>query len=61
MIRSQEDIPYFQSVAKRESSYAVLGIGGELKNAFLPEGLRGFFYPSPYIGDMVISEKCEST
>lgn len=38
-------------VAKRESSYAALGIGGELKNAFCL-GDKGLFYPSPYIGDM---------
>ena len=38
-------------VAKRESSYAALGIGGELKNAFCL-GDKGLFYQSPYIGDM---------
>ena len=38
-------------VAKSESPHAVLGIGGELKNAFCL-GNKGLFYPSPYIGDM---------
>ena len=29
----------------------VLGVGGELKNTFCP-GKDGWFYPSPYVGDM---------
>lgn len=51
MIRRSRGYSPLPIVAKRESSYAVLGIGGELKNAFCL-GDKGLFYPSPYIGDM---------
>ncbi len=51
MIRRSRGYSPLTIVAKRESSYAVLGIGGELKNAFCL-GDKGLFYPSPYIGDM---------
>lgn len=51
MIRRSRGYSPLPIVAKRESSYAALGIGGELKNAFCL-GDKGLFYPSPYIGDM---------
>lgn len=51
MIRRSRGYSPLPIVAKSESSYAVLGIGGELKNAFCL-GDKGLFYPSPYIGDM---------
>lgn len=51
MIRRSRGYSPLPIVAKRESSHAVLGIGGELKNAFCL-GDRGLYYPSPYIGDM---------
>lgn len=51
MIRRSRGYSPLPIVAKRESSHAVLGIGGELKNAFCL-GDKGLFYPSPYIGDM---------
>lgn len=51
MIRRSRGYSPFPIVAKSESSHAVLGIGGELKNAFCL-GDKGLFYPSPYIGDM---------
>ena len=51
MIRRSRGYSPLPIVAKSESSHAVLGIGGELKNAFCL-GDKGLFYPSPYIGDM---------
>ena len=51
MIRKSRGYSPLPIVAKSESSHAVLGIGGELKNAFCL-GDKGLFYPSPYIGDM---------
>lgn len=51
MIRRSRGYSPLPIVAKSESFYAVLGIGGELKNAFCL-GDKGLFYPSPYIGDM---------
>lgn len=51
MIRRSRGYSPLPIVAHRESSYAVLGIGGELKNAFCL-GDNGLYYPSPYIGDM---------
>ena len=51
MIRRSRGYSPLPIVANRESSYAVLGIGGELKNAFCL-GDKGLYYPSPYIGDM---------
>ena len=51
MIRRSRGYSPLPIVAKRESPHAVLGIGGELKNAFCL-GDKGLFYPSPYIGDM---------
>lgn len=51
MIRRSRGYSPLPIVARRESSHAVLGIGGELKNAFCL-GDKGLFYPSPYIGDM---------
>ena len=51
MIRRSRRYSPLPIVAKSESSHAVLGIGGELKNAFCL-GDKGLFYPSPYIGDM---------
>lgn len=51
MIRRSRGYSPLPIVAKSESSYAVLGIGGELKNAFCLCD-KGLFYPSPYIGDM---------
>ena len=51
MIRRSRGYSPLPIVAKSESSYAVLGIGGELKNTFCL-GDKGLFYPSPYIGDM---------
>ena len=51
MIRRSRGYSPLPIVAKSESSYAVLGIGGELKNAFCL-GDNALFYPSPYIGDM---------
>ena len=51
MIRRSRGNSPLPIVAKSESSHAVLGIGGELKNAFCL-GDKGLFYPSPYIGDM---------
>ena len=51
MIRRSRGYSPLPIVAKSESSHAVLGIGGELKNA-LCLGDKGLFYPSPYIGDM---------
>lgn len=51
MIRRSRGYSPLPIVAKRESSHAVLGIGGELKNAFCL-GDKGLFYPSPYIGDI---------
>ena len=51
MIRRSRGYSPLPIVAKRESLYAALGIGGELKNAFCL-GDKGLFYPSPYIGDM---------
>ena len=51
MIRRSRGYSPLPIVAKRESSYEALGIGGELKNAFCL-GDKGLFYPSPYIGDM---------
>lgn len=51
MIRRSRGYSPLPIVAKSESSNAVLGIGGELKNAFCL-GDKGLFYPSPYIGDM---------
>ena len=51
MIRRSRGYSPLPIVAKRENSHAVLGIGGELKNAFCL-GDKGLFYPSPYIGDM---------
>ena len=51
MIRRSRGYSPLPIVAKSESSYAVLGIGGELKNAFCL-GDKGLFHPSPYIGDM---------
>lgn len=51
MIRRSRGYSPLPIVAKSESPHAVLGIGGELKNAFCL-GNKGLFYPSPYIGDM---------
>ena len=51
MIRRSRGYSPLPIVAKSESPHAVLGIGGELKNAFCL-GDKGLFYPSPYIGDM---------
>ena len=51
MIRRSRGYSPLPIVAKSESSHAVLGIGGELKNEFCL-GDKGLFYPSPYIGDM---------
>lgn len=51
MIRRSRGYSPLPIVAKSESSHAVLGIGGELKNTFCL-GDKGLFYPSPYIGDM---------
>lgn len=51
MIRRSRGYSPLPIVAKSESSHAVLGIGGELKNAFCLVD-KGLFYPSPYIGDM---------
>lgn len=51
MIRRSRGYSPLPIVAKRESTHAVLGIGGELKNAFCL-GNKGLYYPSPYIGDM---------
>ena len=51
MIRRSRGYSPLPIVSKSESSYAVLGIGGELKNTFCL-GDKGLFYPSPYIGDM---------
>ena len=51
MIRRSRGYSPLPIVAKRESSHAVLGIGGELKNAFCL-GDKGLFYPSLYIGDI---------
>lgn len=51
MIRRSRGYSPLPIVAKSESSHAVLGIGGELKNAFCL-GDKGLFYPSPYVGDM---------
>lgn len=51
MIRRSRGYSPLPIVAKSESPHAVLGIGGELKNAFFL-GDKGLFYPSPYIGDM---------
>ena len=51
MIRRSRGYSPLPIVAKSESSHAVLGIGGEVKNAFCL-GDKGLFYPSPYIGDM---------
>ena len=51
MIRRSRGYSPLPIVAKSENSHAVLGIGGELKNAFCL-GDKGLFYPSPYIGDM---------
>ena len=51
MIRRSRGYSPLPILAKSESSHAVLGIGGELKNAFCL-GDKGLFYPSPYIGDM---------
>ena len=51
MVRRSRGYSPLPIVAKSESSYAALGIGGELKNAFCLSD-KGLFYPSPYIGDM---------
>ena len=51
MIRRSRGYSPLPIVAKSESSHAVFGIGGELKNTFCL-GDKGLFYPSPYIGDM---------
>ena len=51
MIRRSRGYSPLPIVAKRESTNAVLGIGGELKNTFCL-GDKGLYYPSPYIGDM---------
>ncbi|WP_455046575.1 carbamoyltransferase HypF [Mogibacterium timidum] len=51
MIRRSRGYSPLPIVAKEESNHAVLGIGGELKNAFCLSA-KGLYYPSPYIGDM---------